>query len=104
MSDESTQSNSSLSNLLIVYGTGYGQTHKIAEYIAEIARLQYFQVDTINATDIPANFPALKYNTMIVGSSMRYGKYNPAVIKFIKDNKSTLDKCPSAFYSVRYTT
>src|SRR5579859_2134522 len=104
MSNECNQSTSLLFNLLIVYGTGYGQTRKIAERIAEIARLQCFQVDTINATDIPADFSPLKYNVIIVGSFMHYGKYNPAVIKFINDNKSTLNKCPSAFYSVRYTT
>lgn len=104
MSGESTQSTNSLSNLLIVYGTGDGQTRKIAERIAEIARSQYSHVDTVNVSDITADFSPVKYNAIIIGSSMRHRKYDPAVIRFINDNKSTLDKCPSAFYSVRYNT
>src|SRR5204863_2316395 len=90
-----------MSKLLIVYCTGDGQTLKIAERIAEIARSQKFEVDCINAADRPStDFSTSSYRGIIVGSSLRDRKYNPYVIKFIQDCKADLQRCPSAFFSV----
>jgi menaquinone-dependent protoporphyrinogen oxidase len=90
-----------MSKLLIVYGTGDGQTLKIAERIGEIARAQKFEVDGINAADHPpSDFSISPYRGIIVGSSLRNRKYNSYVIEFIQDCKADLQRCPSAFFSV----
>jgi menaquinone-dependent protoporphyrinogen oxidase len=90
-----------MSRILIVYGTGDGQTLKIAERIAEMARAQKFEVDGINAEDdVPTDFSISSYYAVIIGSSLRNRKYNSSVIECIHKYKSHLQRYPSAFFSV----
>ena len=41
-----------------------------------------------------------KYEKIIIGASIRYGRHNPKVYKFIQNNKNILDRKKSAFFSV----
>ena len=41
-----------------------------------------------------------KYDQIIIGASIRYGRHSPRVYKFIKDNKNILEKKKTAFFSV----
>ena len=42
----------------------------------------------------------LPYEIIIIGASIRYGKHNPAVLNFVKENIKTLNEKKSAFFSV----
>ena len=41
-----------------------------------------------------------EYKTIIIGASIRYGKYRKELYKFIRKNKDYLDKKNNAFFSV----
>ena len=94
------RSNRKMSKILVLYGTTDGQTLKIAERIGDIARSQKFEVEGINAADLPATFTMSSYQAFIIGSSLRNRKYNAAVIQFIKDHKDDLNRNPATFFSV----
>ena len=40
------------------------------------------------------------YNKIIIGASIRYGKHNPNLIKFVKRNINILNNVKTAFFSV----
>lgn len=41
-----------------------------------------------------------EYHLVIIGASVRYGKHNNKIIRFIKDNKIELEAISTAFFSV----
>ena len=85
-------------NSLIIYSTTDGQTKKICEKIKESSvNKNLYEVVSLEEAfcrDLE------KYNRIIIGASIRYGRHNPRVYKFIKKNKYILDKKKSAFFSV----
>jgi menaquinone-dependent protoporphyrinogen oxidase len=42
----------------------------------------------------------LDFDLLIIGASIRYGKHNEKITKFILDNRSSLDQIKTAFFSV----
>lgn len=90
--------------LLIIYSTTDGHTRKIAEYMASHAsNTQRFSV--IDVIDIKSvNSIELKnYSHIIVGASIRYGKFAKPVFDFIEQQSDSLNKVVSGFYSVNLT-
>tara|TARA_B100001121_G_C18376953_1_gene474388 strand:+ start:126 stop:647 length:522 start_codon:yes stop_codon:yes gene_type:complete len=85
-------------NSLIIYSTTDGQTKKICETIREysINKASYEIISLDEAFYKEIN----QYDRIIIGASIRYGRHNPNIYKFIKHNKSILDKKKSAFFSV----
>ncbi len=83
---------------LIIYSTTDGQTKKICETIKNdsINRDSYEIVSLEEAFHKELE----KYEKIIIGASIRYGRHNSWVYKFIKNNKNTLEKKKSAFFSV----
>lgn len=41
-----------------------------------------------------------EFDKIIIGASIRYGKHNKKVYKFIEENQQILESVPSAFFSV----
>tara|TARA_B100000674_G_scaffold292308_1_gene242380 strand:- start:366 stop:887 length:522 start_codon:yes stop_codon:yes gene_type:complete len=83
---------------LIIYSTTDGQTKKICELIKEnsINKNSY----EIIPLDEAFSKKIEKYDQIIIGASIRYGRHNSKVYKFIQNNKYILDKKKSAFFSV----
>ena len=83
---------------LIIYSTTDGQTKKICETIKNnsINKNNYEILSLKEAF----NKKIEKYDQIIIGASIRYGKHSPEVYKFIDNNKNILDKKKSAFFSV----
>lgn len=88
-----------MTRTLIAYSTVDGHTRKICRRLKELLEQSGHTVelvDTGNATDVdPASF-----DQVVVGASIRYGKYRPDVYRFIEDNRDALEQRPSAFFSV----
>jgi menaquinone-dependent protoporphyrinogen oxidase len=85
--------------LLIVYGTKYGQTAKIAARMQDTltswgSRVVLARADELGAVDLHA------YNGVIVGASIIAGKHQRAVLDFVRRNVVALNALPSAFFSV----
>ena len=85
-------------NSLIIYSTTDGQTKKICETIKDNSiNKSSYEVISLNE----AFYKEIeKYDQIIIGASIRYGRHSPRVYKFIKDNKNILEKKKTAFFSV----
>ena len=77
-------------NSLIVYSTTDGQTKKICEIIknSSINKNSYEILSLEEAFDKEIE----KYEQIIIGASIRYGRHSSKVYKFIKNNKHILEK------------
>ena len=80
---------------LITYSTVDGQTKNICEKIAE-----YASNSDIDLLPISNEIKLDDYKTIVIGASIRYGKYRKDVYSFIKKNKDILDNKENAFFSV----
>ena len=85
-------------NSLIIYSTTDGQTKKICETLKNNStNKNSYEIISLNE----AFYKEIeKYEKIIIGASIRYGRHNPKVYKFIQNNKNILDRKKSAFFSV----
>ena len=83
---------------LIIYSSTDGQTKLICEKIKNISR--FSDKTKIISIYQAENENLLPYEIIIIGASIRYGKHNPAVLNFVKENIKTLTEKKSAFFSV----
>ena len=85
-------------NSIIIYSTTDGHTKKICESIKNNSI--YKKTTEIISLNEAFEEKIIKYDRVIIGASIRYGKHNPMVYKFIEKNKDTLENKKSAFFSV----
>ena len=80
---------------LITYSTVDGQTKIISEKIAAFA--SHSEVDVLPISD---QINLDNYKTIIIGASIRYGKYRKELYSFVEDNIQILNMKENAFFSV----
>ena len=87
-----------MSGYLIIYSSTDGHTKIICEKIKSISK----NSDSIKivALSEAKDFNLKMYEHIIIGASIRYGKHNKNLYKFISLNKEILEKKRSAFFSV----
>ena len=83
----------------IAYATKEGQTARIADYIAEVVHAHGHQADIVEIAHAKDGVPA-GYDGVIVGSSIHMGKHDKHATGYVRHNRETLEKVPSAFFSV----
>ena len=83
---------------LIIYSSTDGQTKIICEKIKNFSK----NSESIKLISLEEahDFNLQSYENIIIGASIRYGKHNKNLYKFISSNKETLEKKRSAFFSV----
>ena len=82
---------------LIIYSTTDGQTVKICNKLAEDSfnnNVKLCPLKDIKTEDLNI------YNKIIIGASIRYGKHNPLVLEFVRNNLNILNNVKTAFFSV----
>ena len=82
---------------IIIYSTTDGHTKKICDFINSNSSKNNFEVLSINNI---SNLDIEKYELIVLGASIRYGKHSPLVFKFVKNYKKILNKKKNAFFSV----
>lgn len=82
----------------IIYSTVDGQTKKICERLVNLLEDNNIQVELFSIDNFQQHVS--DYDTLIIGASIRYGKHNSLIKKFIIDNKKELRNINSAFFSV----
>ena len=82
---------------IIIYSTTDGHTKKICDFINSNSSKNNFEVLSINKI---SNLDIEKYELIVLGASIRYGKHSPLVFKFVKNYKKILDEKKNAFFSV----
>lgn len=86
--------------VLVLYGTGEGQTEKVAGHVASVIREHGHDVTVLHAGRIPAEFSLAAYDGAVVGASVHLGRHQRYVREFAVENNETLEAMPSAFFSV----
>lgn len=87
---------------LIVYATTDGHTRTIGERIQAIMRRHGHEaalVDVAQAETLDAG----RFDCVIAGASVRYGKHDPRMARFLDAHSDWLSRIPSAFFSVNLT-
>lgn len=86
---------------LIIYSSRDGQTQKIAGCIAQsLAPQQLCDVIDISQT---ATLDWAQYDRVLIGASIRYGHFHPALMKFVTQHREALQQRVSGFFSVNLT-
>ena len=80
---------------LLIYSTVDGQTEAICRRMASCAKNT--SVDVMSISNV-RNLD--DYKTIIIGASIRYGKYRNELYKFINENLLVLESKKNAFFSV----
>ena len=88
-----------MTNILIAYGTSEGHTAKIAQYLADVIRGQGHETYAVDVQRAKAGEPD-GYDGVIVGASVHMGRHERWVADYVRQNRDTLERLPSAFFSV----
>ncbi len=83
---------------IIIYSSTDGHTKIICEKIKD----NFGSVNEITLVSLKetTNLDLSKFNQIIIGASIRYGKHSNDLYRFIKSNKITLEQKKTAFFSV----
>ena len=83
---------------LIIYSSTDGHTRIICKRIIDL--LKDGNTTKLISLEEAKNLDMSKFNKIIIGASIRYGKHSKDLYKFIELNKSILDQKQSVFFSV----
>ncbi|SEP03550.1 menaquinone-dependent protoporphyrinogen oxidase [Halogranum amylolyticum] len=89
-----------MSSVLVLYGTGEGQTAKIAERITTTISERGHEASALDVRNRPESFTLEGYDAVVVGASIHVGKHQDEVRDFVTDNRNTLSGMPTAFFQV----
>ena len=82
----------------IIYSSTDGQTKKICEvikqYLSNKEEHELISIDNVSNVDL-GNF-----DNIIIGASIRYGKHNSKILRFVKKNFQFLQTKKNVFFSV----
>ncbi len=89
-------------NILLLYCSRDGHTKTIATHIAGLLQDAHAVCDVVDL--LHANAIILsRYQRVIIGASVHYGRFNPALLTFIHHHAEQLNRMPGAFFSVNLT-
>lgn len=83
---------------LLLYSTNFGLSKRICERIQASLQKRGDQATVASITD-GAIDPA-RFDAIVIGASIRYGKHSPTVLEFIRAHQALLESKPSALFSV----
>ena len=83
---------------IIIYSSTDGQTKKICEHILKYLEKKIF-FDFVTVDDA-FNLNLENYEKIIIGASIRYGRYNSKIFRLVNKNLRVLKKKDSSFFSV----
>ena len=84
-----------MKKILLTYSTVDGHTKTICEKI-----LSYSETSQVDILPIDSSINIKDYDTVVIGASIRYGKYREEIFEFIKENEELLNSKNNAFFSV----
>ena len=84
-----------MKKILLTYSTVDGHTKTICKKI-----LSYCKTSHVDILPIDRSINIKDYDTVVIGASIRYGKYREEIFEFIKENEELLNSKDNAFFSV----
>lgn len=89
-----------MAKLAVLYGSLYGQTHKIASRISDRLRAAGHEANVFDMARPPAREERSAWDGIVIGSWVRGGRYTKSTRRFVENNLGLLARVPSAFFSV----
>lgn len=86
--------------VLIIFGTSYGQTEKIANRIAGVLQRRGLAVELCNAATGRPSLALEQYTGVVIGTSLIARGHQPAIKQFVQNHVATLNALPTVFYQV----
>ena len=87
-----------MSSILIIYSSVDGHTKTICERIEGV--IKNSSNTTLMSLDEATHEDISKYDRIVIGASIRYGKHRPSLFNFIEKNLDLLNSKYSAFFTV----
>ncbi|WP_088285317.1 menaquinone-dependent protoporphyrinogen IX dehydrogenase [Ideonella sp. A 288] len=88
-----------MARILIAFSTVDGHTQAICERLRGLLQARGHGVTLASLGEAPVPDPQ-RFDRVVVGASIRYGKHRPALYEFIGRHRRALDDRPCAFFSV----
>ncbi len=88
-----------MARILLLYSTTDGHTIEICRRLRQTIESRGHSVQLLDVKDDP-ELVAGTFDKIVIGASIRYGKHQPLVNRFIEKNQATLESHPNAFFSV----
>ena len=88
-----------MTSFLVTYGTGEGQTAKVAQYIESVLVDRGHDVTTRHVSNV-SRVSVDEFDGVLVGSPLNNRRHLPAVIEFVERNRESLAARPSAFFQL----
>jgi menaquinone-dependent protoporphyrinogen oxidase len=89
-----------VASFLVLYGTGEGQTAKVADRIRGVLAERGHEATAVDAADAPASLAPADFDAVVVGASVHAGKHQRSVRRFLQTHSEALATRPTAFFQV----
>jgi menaquinone-dependent protoporphyrinogen oxidase len=89
-----------VSSILIIYGSTYGQTERIARRIGERFRQAGYAVDIHRGDQLPENLTLETYSGVVIAASVLGGYHQRYIRSFVRFHAARLNRLATAFISV----
>ena len=89
-----------MSDILIVYGSAYGQTAKIVRRIAAVLTQEEHAVTVWKGDELPDGPTLDRFDGFVVAGSVLRERHQPYLRDFVRRHVELLNRTPSAFVSV----
>jgi menaquinone-dependent protoporphyrinogen oxidase len=93
-----------MGNVLVLYATRQGQTAKIAARIAAVIRARGHGAELVDADRLPASIDVARFDLACIGGPIHARGYPRSVVRFVRRHRASLERIPSAFFSVGLAT
>lgn len=89
-----------MASVLVLYGTGEGQTAKVAERITAALSERGHDVDAVDVESLPTEWDLEGFDAVLVGSSIHLGKPHEAIRAFVDEHSDRLNARATGFFQV----
>ncbi|WP_254531277.1 flavodoxin domain-containing protein [Natrinema gelatinilyticum] len=87
-------------SILVLYGTGEGQTASVADRITDVLAERGHDATAIDVDELPPNLEVDAFDAVCIGASIHMGKHQSAVREFVRANRNALAPKPTAFFQL----
>ena len=92
-----------MTTFLVAYGTGRGQTAKVAERVRAVLADRGHDVTVTDVAD-ESDVAVEEFDAVLVGSPVDDRRHRPEVVEFVEANREALTRRPSAFFQLSFAS
>jgi menaquinone-dependent protoporphyrinogen oxidase len=89
-----------VATILTVFGTGEGQTAKIADSITREFSARGHEATAVNVAEIDPELDLNEFDAVLLGASVHYGRQQKSIKKWVNANRDVLVRKPNGFFQV----